>query len=243
MAVSACGGGEGDGAGDAAEPSAGQEQGREQGQEQAAPEPDTEDVPDVVAEVNGEEIAKDEFVEAYELQFQQMAAQAQGSGEDVDQDQLKDQVLQSMITTELLVQEADRQEFSASDREVDRTLQQLAEQSGMESVDAFMAYLGEQGMDREEVETQVRTQVRVDKLVAAEAGDVEPTQKELRELYDQVVAQQEAAGSQGGEKQEVPPFAQVRPQLEEQIRSQKQSQAAQALVGDLRERADIEVHL
>ncbi|HLS00871.1 MAG TPA: SurA, partial [Beutenbergiaceae bacterium] len=48
-----------------------------------APEPDIDDVPDVVAEVNGEEIDREEFITAYEGQLQQAFMMQQG--EDVDQ--------------------------------------------------------------------------------------------------------------------------------------------------------------
>src|SRR5699024_9190011 len=54
------------------------------GEEMDLPEPDLDDVPDVVAEVNGEEVSKDEFAEVYEQQFQQQAMQAQMSGEGGD---------------------------------------------------------------------------------------------------------------------------------------------------------------
>ena len=40
----------------------------------AAAEPDLDGIPDVVAEVNGEEVTKDEFVPIYEVAFQQAAA-------------------------------------------------------------------------------------------------------------------------------------------------------------------------
>lgn len=239
LGVSACGGGTGSDGGEdsnADGSSASQEQG---GSEAGA---DVADVPDVVAEVNGEEIPREEFVQAYELQLQQATAQAQTSGQEVDQDQLKEQVAQSLVSTELLVQEADDREISVSDEDVEQTLQELTTQNGLEDVDAFVAALEEQGMDRDEVDRQVRTQLRIERLVSDEAGTIEVTRQEARTLYDQLVAQQEQAGQQGG-GQQMPPFPQVRADLEEQVKSQKESQVAQRLLGDLRESADIVVNL
>jgi hypothetical protein len=243
VGASACGGADGDG-----DDASGGAEAKQEQQEQAdpsAPEADLEGIPDVVAEVNGEEIDKEEFVQAYEPQFQQAAMQAQTSGQEVDQDQLKQQVADSLVSTELLVQEAAERDISASDRDVEERLQQLAAQNGLESVDAFVAALEEQGMDREEIDSQVRTQVLIERLIDAEAGDVSASNAELRAMYDELVAQQEAAGEQAGGQagQEIPPFAQVRPQLEEQVESEKKSEVAQRLVGDLREDADVVVNL
>lgn len=236
VGVSACGGGNGGDEGEAsAESPASQEQAK------GSTEADAEDVPEVVAEVNGEEIDRDEFLQAYELQLQQAATQAQASGQEVDQNQLKEQVAQSLVSTELLVQEADQRDITVSEKDVEQTLQELAAQNGLESVEAFVDALGQQGMDRDDVDYQVRTQMKIEELVSDEAGDIEVTKQETRALYDQLVAQQEQSGEQGA--QQMPPFPQVRSDLEEQVKSQKESQVAQRLLGDLREAADIVVNL
>ena len=236
LGISACGGGNGDADGKAESSSASQEPAG------GSAEADVADVPDVVAEVNGEEIAKDEFVQAYELQLRQATTQAQSSGQEVDQDQLKEQVAQSLVSTELLVQEADDREITVSEKAVDQTLQELAAQNGLEDVDAFAAALEEQGLDRDEIDRQVRIQLRIERLVSDEAGTIEVSRQETRALYDQLVAQQEQAGQQSG-GQQLPPFPQVRADLEEQVRAQKENQVAQRLLRDLREAADIAVHL
>lgn len=221
----------------------GSEEASEEGgeQENAAPAPDLEDIPDVVAEVNGEEILKDEFVSAYEAQFQQMVMLSQQSGEEVDQDQLKEQTAKSLVDNEILVQEADNRGLSAPEEEVDKTLTEIAQQQGLESEDEFLEAMDEQGMGEEEVMSQIEIQVKLDQLVAEEAGDTNPTEQELRELYDQTAEQQDQMG--GGEGSELPPFEEVKPQLEEQVQSEKENEAAQALVDELREDADISINL
>ena len=215
------------------------------GEEQPAmPEPDLAGIPEVVAEVNGEPIGKEEFVSAYEGQFQQMAMQAQMSGGEVDQDALKKQTAEGLVGTTLLIQEADRRQLTASPEQVDSILGELAQQNGLGSAEEFVAALGEQGMPEEEVRAQLEAQVKVDQLVAAEAGDTTPTEDELRALYDQVVAQQEQAAPEGGEGQaQTPPFEEVKPQLEQQLRSQLEAAAVNGLVGELRSGADVVIHL
>jgi peptidyl-prolyl cis-trans isomerase SurA len=236
LGVAACGGDDDPGA--AADDSGAVEEGAPG--EEALPEPDLEGIPDVVAVVNGEEILRDEFVTTYESQFQQLAAQAQMSGEDVDQEQLKSDTAESMVDSELLVQEADSRGFEATDEDIDDTLNELAEQNGLGSGEEFMAALGEQGMPEEEVMSHLELQVKVDQLIGDEVGDIEPTEDELRQLYDEAVAQQEEASE---EEVEMPPFEEVRPQLEEQAVAEKENEAVQALLGELREDGDITVNL
>ena len=209
-------------------------------QQQSAPAPDLTGIPDIVAEVNGVQITKDEFIEVYEGQFQQMQAQAESNGQQVDEGTLRVQTAEALVDTELLLQQADEQKLEVSQKDLDAALEEIAAGSGMESVDDVLAALAEQGLDEGEVFSQLETQVRVEKLVSDSAGDTTPTEAELRELYDQAAAQQ---GQSGGEGSEMPPFEDVRPQLEEQVVGMKEQDAYAGLVEELRKGADITVNL
>lgn len=177
---------------------------------------------------------------AYTPQYQQMAMQSQTSGQKVDEEGLQKQVVDNLVNTELLVQEADERGIEASAKQTDATLTSLAQQNGMKSSDEFVAALEKQGMDRDTIESQVQDQVVIEQLLAKEAGDTEPTEKELRALYQTVKAQQAQAGGKG---QKIPPFEQVKPQLAQQLKSQKESQVAGGLLDELRKDAEIEVHI
>jgi hypothetical protein len=232
LAVAACSDSEEEGNGDPAEENPLEQEGMPE-------QPDLEGIPDVVAVVNGNEILREDFVTAYEAQFEQFAMQAQMTGEEIDEDQLKEQTAESLVDNELLVQEADSRGFEATDEDMDETLEELAQQQGLESADDFMDALAEQGMEEGEVRSQLEVQVKLEQLVEDEAGDVEPTEEELRELYEQIEAQQE----QMGEGEELPPFDEIRPELEEQAAAENEGEAIQALIGDLREGADVDLNL
>lgn len=216
-----------------------EEQGTESSQQEgSSQQPDLKGLPDVVAEVNGVEITKDEFASLYEMQFTQWQAQAQQSGEAIDQDQLRTQTAEAMVDIELMMQEADDRKIELTQEELDSALEELAAASQLESTDDLFAALKEQGMDEKEVLSELEMQERVDRLLTEEVGEVQPTEEELRTLYDQVAAQQGQSG--GGE---LPPFEDVKPQLVEQVVNTKKSEAQQALVAELRERAEITLHL
>src|SRR5699024_6269935 len=148
-----------------------EEEATEDGEEMELPEPSVDDVPDVVAEVNGEEILKDEFVDTYTSLFMNEAMQAQLSGAEVDEEELKLNVVEGMIGNELLTQKAEEKGYEAEDEDVDEILDNLVEQNGLETTEDLFSALEEQGLDEEEVRTQLSMQVKIDKLIAEETGD------------------------------------------------------------------------
>lgn len=198
--------------------------------------PDTSDIPEVVAEVNGEELKKDEFVVAYTGQYQQAASQ----GQPVNEDELRTQVVENMVSTTLLTQAADQRGLTASEDEVEKALKAAAEQSGMELAE-FLAALAQQGLTKEQVLSDLERQVKIDKLLEDEAGPFRASKAELKKLYEQLVDQQEQSGQSPGT--EPPSYEEVKPQLEQQVVQQKKNEAGQALIKQLRQDADVTINL
>lgn len=228
-----------------AEPGA-SDQGADQGEQM--PEADLSDVPDVVAEVEGEEISKDEFAAFYEPQFQQQAMMAQQGGEEMDETELKTQVADQLVDNRLLIQAAEEAGVEASDEDVDAILEGIAQENGMSSADEVIAALEEQGQPEEEIREDAATQHKLDTYIAQEADIDEPSEEELREQYDEIVEQQSQAASDAGgegeeEQAEIPPFEEVRDQLAEEATAEQENEAASEIVAELRDGADITVHL
>jgi peptidyl-prolyl cis-trans isomerase SurA len=209
---------------------------------QQVPEADVSDVPDVVATVNDEEITKDEFVQTYESQFQQMTMQQQqtGTGEELDQDALKTQVAEQLVDNELLRQGAEDAGIEATDEDIDATLDQIAQQSGMGSGDEVVAALEQQGITEEQVREDAASQFAITTYIEQEADVAEPSEEELRAQYDALVEQQTQAG---GSAEEVPSFEEMREQLAQQATSQQQNEAATEIAGKLRESGDVTINL
>lgn len=205
--------------------------------------PGLDDIPDVVAEVNGEEVTKDEFVATYELAYQQATSQAQMTGQQPDEDAIKKQTADELVGTELLVQEAAKREITATDEDVEKRLTGLAEQNQMGSVDEFLEAIEKQGTTEEFAREQIKIQVLVERLVKDEAGSLKPTDAQLHKIYDAAVKQAKAAAAQGGQEQKIPPFAKARPQLVSQAKSDAQAKTAGALVESLRKEGDVTVNL
>lgn len=226
----------------------GADAGAEQGQG-----PDTSDIPDPVAEVNGTEISKDEFLSVFENQYQQMSMQAQMTGQPVDEEQLKKMSSEGLVGTELLTQEADKRGIEVSDDEVQAELAVFAERNQV-STDEFITGMGEQGLDREDVLDQIDKQLRVEKLLAEEYGEFTATDTEVEQAYKQVADQQAmmgggagggAPGGAGGGAgaQQLPPLEEVRGEVEEQVSTEKEAKAMEELSQKLRDGADVKIHI
>ncbi|MHA6250405.1 hypothetical protein [Oceanobacillus sp. CAU 1775] len=126
---------------------------------------------------------------------------------------------------------------------MNETLDILVEQNGLESQDAFLTALEEQGTSEDEVMAVIETQIKVDKLIARESGDVEPTEEEVQEMYDMYVAQLEQVNEESEEEVEVPSFEELEPDLIAQIKAAKESETYQKLIEELRSDADITKNL
>jgi peptidyl-prolyl cis-trans isomerase SurA len=233
----------GAGANQAAESTPAQQSSQSGQGQAAAPSPDLTGVPDVVATVNGKDIGKDEFSRVYESQFQQSAMQAQMSGQELDQNELKKSAAESMVGTELLMQHADRANIQATDDQIAKTLSAAAKSNDMSNKE-FLAALEKQGVDRKQVDVQLTQQVEVEAVIKKELGTFSASEKELKAAYDQAKAQQEQqAPAQSGDAAKMPSYKEVRPQLKQQVVQQKEGAATQKLVEKLRAEGDVKVNI
>ena len=205
--------------------------------------PNTKDIPEVVAEVNGKKIKKSEFVPLFETQYQQMQMQAQQSGQPVDEKGLKKQTAENLVSTEVLVQEADKRKIDVSDKDIDKGLQESAK-SGQMSEKDFLKAMKDQGMDEKKVRSELANQLKIEGLVEDEYGEFKVSGEEIGQAYEQAKTQQEQMAQQGGQgQQEMPPIEEMRPQLKEQVKSQKSQEATQKFAKKLRKQADVTIHL
>jgi peptidyl-prolyl cis-trans isomerase SurA len=220
----------------------GSEKSESSSSESGAPKADLKGVPKVVATVNGEDISRDEFSRNYKGQLQQATMQQQQSGEgggDIDQKKLKKDVANLLVDNHLMMQAADDEGIKATDKDIDNSLKELAEQNGMKSADDVIDALKKQGVSEKAARDDAATQYQVSTYIEKKADISEPSDDELRKQYD-------AMAEQGGgdeEGQDMPSFDEVRDQLAEQAVSQQRDEAAQDLIKDLRKKAKIKINL
>lgn len=203
---------------------------------------DPDDLPDPVAEVNGEQISKEDFLTAFETQREGARQQAEMGGPPVDETALRDEVVDLLVDTELLEQESERLGLTATDDEVDAELETLAGQAGAPSTDELLVLLEEQGFDEEQVREEIERVVLIDKLVAEHGGVEEPEEQEVRDYYEELTGQS-PDDEQSTADPATPGYDQVRDLLADQLTQEREVDALTALLEELRQDAEITTHV
>jgi thiol-disulfide isomerase/thioredoxin len=186
-----------------------------------------------VAVVNGEEIAREEF----ERQLDQVKAyyEQQGSpfpeGEGLAQ--FKQQIVDQLVQQTMLIQEADSRGITATEEEIQSQYEDTVK--GFPDEEAFEQAVKEQGLSQEDVEGLIADSIKIENLldlVVKKAEVDAPTEDELRELYDQY-----------SQQQELPPFEEVKDQLEAELLYQRHNEVVQAFIQELKAQSTVEVLL
>lgn len=211
---------------------------------------------DVAAVVNGEEIPMSEFNKMYEsqkeqmLQSQQSASQSQQGGDSEEKDseseaslsddqkkQLKTSVLENVINVELILQDAEEQEITASEDKVKEQFNQMKEQSGE---DKFKEILKENDLTEEDLKKNIEDNLVIQKYFEKNMDEAEVTEKELKEEYDKMKQQYEAMNKQSEQEMEIPKFEDSKEQLKSSVKKSKQQKQQQEIIDKLRENGEIE---
>ncbi len=182
------------------------------------------------AQVNGEGIP----ATALQLRFDQTrnAYAAQGAAlEEKDSEVLKQRVLDDMISEMLLLQHGKKQGITVSDEMIENEYQKVVAQ--FPSEEELEKNLSAQGTTLDDVRDVISRQLIMQQIADQQAAEhpIEISQEDMQKEYDAAVAS----------GQQVPPFEEVKPQLEEYLRQQKIGQLMGALIAELRAQANIEI--
>jgi peptidyl-prolyl cis-trans isomerase SurA len=188
---------------------------------------------EVVATVDGKDIS------AYDLGIstEQITAGALAQGVDVEdpevQQDIKEQALEVLINTKLLLLEAEGRGIAITDEEVDSRYEQLILDVGGE--EALKARMAQFNITDEVLQADIRTELTVQKLLDQVFSNEElaVTEAEILELYNNA----------GGEAAGLPPLETVREQIEQQVSFTKEQQVVDKFVQELRADANIEIHI
>jgi|GEM_PF-3520018 len=196
-----------------------------------APLPTFEDVPEVVATVNGQEVLREDYVAAYTQAFQVSTQQGVATGDPSVQAEIEAQALDILVNTELLAQAAASAEVTVDETqvaaEIESYLSQLGGEEGLEQA------LSQAGVTREDFEQSIREQFLVEAYLAntPELGpDYIVSNEEIQARYDEVA-------SQGVD---LPQLEDVREDIVAQLESEYEQLQTQAVLDRLRSAAEVE---
>jgi hypothetical protein len=207
----------------------------------------------VVATVNGEEISSQQLSQQANVnqilqqvsQVDQQLAQLLASSEagKTVLNELQKAKLDSLIDNVLLEQAAEESDISLSQAEKDEIYQQqknaIIKQQQMNE-EQFLSILEQQGYENEAAykeEFSNNPQIKINKLIEEEVvANIEVSEDELQQAYDE----NKDALAQSGQDAS---FEKIKPQLEQMLKQQKQGQAINQYLSELKEDAEIEKNI
>lgn len=133
---------------------------------------------DVVARVNGSAILLADLEEEYRMSIRGVAAPPDAE----EADDIKLQILNEMITNEILLQIAARYELTASEEEVDARFDELRSQY---SDSAFQELMASRGIDEPAFREEIRTSVTIEKLLNMEVTSrISVSDEDIRDFFE-----------------------------------------------------------
>ena len=182
-----------------------------------------------VAIVNGFKIARTEFNDKVALVTQTASLQGANISDPQVQSTINSQVVEMLVNDRVLLDAAEAAGFTPDTKEVQAELDKITENVG--GAEALKARLPEAGLTEE----SLREKIAIDLYLRAQTDveDVQVTEEEIQALYDSYKT--------GGV--EVPPYESIKPQLEAQLQTQKQSDIVGKYLESLKEKATIEIKL
>jgi hypothetical protein len=207
----------------------------------------------VVATVNGEKISSQQLAQQANVnqilqqvsQVDQQLAQILASSEAGSKvlEELQNAKLDSIIDNVLLKQAAEEADIDLSQKEKDEIYQQqknaILQQQQM-TEEQFLSILKKQGYENEAAykkEFSNNPQIKINKLIEEEVvANIEISEEELKKAYDK----NKDALAQSGQDTS---FEEIKPRLEQMLKQQKQGQAINQYLSELREDAEIEKNI
>ncbi|HEX5719086.1 MAG TPA: peptidylprolyl isomerase [Thermoanaerobaculia bacterium] len=145
---------------------------------------DTSKMPDVVAEVNGKKITKDELINQARLMQAQMAQTSRGQQVPALDDAFYGQILDGMIAHALLLEDAKAQGVTVSDEELSPQLAALRGRFPDEAT--YKKALEKEGLSEKQVEDRLRQEAVIQKYVGTRImNEVAVTDQAARQFYNE----------------------------------------------------------
>lgn len=204
--------------------------------------------PSVIAEVNGMEISQQEYFSL----LQQQAPQSNLSSSQIIP--FRYNVLNALIERKLLMAQAEELDVNVevSEAEIDENYNNILEQNEMTDEELAEA-LSEQGYTigdlREDIKGSIEDNKTINQTIDQGIGEIEVSEEEIEELYQQKYPESEDAEAESDSESENaeaederPEMAEVRDDLEQEIRSQKRNEATNNWLAELKENAEITVN-
>jgi hypothetical protein len=189
----------------------------------------------VVATVNGKEILQSD----YEVLLEETKATYAMQGMDTEnmdpemEKQLKTQVLDQLINTELLYQQAIAEDMKLEENAVNTRFDEMKAQ--FEDDKKFEEALEKNKLTEETLKERIEKELLITQYLEANMGEINVTDKEVEDAYNKYKEAME------GQEQEAPALEDVKEQLKQQAINQKKQDKIVLIIQGLRGNNEIEI--
>jgi hypothetical protein len=191
-----------------------------------------------VAVVNDEDIKGDAYnalLSDSQMRYQQM-------GQDPTSDevaaQLKESTIDSLIGQTLLLQEADKKGYKATDEEIQKELDTI--KANYEDEAQFEETLKSSGLSVDELKGEIANNIKYTAFVDKELTIEEVKEEDVKAYYDKF-AEQSSSSEEAEAK--VPEYEEIKDRIKQQLEQQKTQEVLTAEVERLKKDASIEVKI
>lgn len=186
-----------------------------------------------VAVVNGFKIARKEFNDSVSMITQTASLQGADITDTAVQQQISDQAMEILVSNKLLLEGASAKGITADETAVQAEYDKLIAELGTE--DELKKRMAEVGISEAKLRSNIGERLIVDAYLKAETDidEVKIEESDLKARYDSYVA--------GGVQ--IPPYEEVKAQLESQMLGEKQQEIVNNFIASLKEKAAIEINL
>ena len=184
-----------------------------------------------VATVNGEPIPFSEFETALDQSVQAMTQQGANPNDPQLPAELSGRAIDTLVNTEVLLQEASAQGYSVGDEAVDARISEIEEQIG--GPEALESRMTEVGVEMETLRSDIRDELLIQNLLDEQLAldEIEIDEQAIDDFYAET----------GGEEAGLPPLEDVRGQIADQLRSTEEQALVQEYLEELRGTAEVEI--
>lgn len=186
-----------------------------------------------VAIVNDQKILGREYnsvLTSSQMMYQQMGQDP--TSKDAAEE-IKKQTLDSLVGQTLLLQEADKKGYKASDEEIKKKLEETKGQ--FKDDKEFETAMKQAGLNPDSLETEIANNIKYTKYIEGEIKPGEVTDADIQKFYE------EYASQGGAEGQEPPKLEEVKPQIKQNLEQQKQQEMLVKHVEELKKNAKIDI--
>ncbi|MGW8264611.1 SurA N-terminal domain-containing protein, partial [Bacillus sp. LR--39] len=150
--------------------------------------------------------------------------------------QIKKQAIDSLIGQALITQEADKKGYKASEKEIEKQLDESKKQYKNEQ--DFEEAVKKAGLNMNTLKSDIADSIKTEKYIDKELPTDQVTDKEIKDYYDQFAAQQKDSGQKN-----TPAFDDVKQQIQDMLKQQKRQEKLGQQVEKLKKSADVKVEI